>query len=492
MKLVLLSMPDVAPVTVHPSAFHMPNLGIASLGANIDDGHEVYLIDLIRKRRNIRRYLGRTLSKIRPHIVGLSAMTWQFHTCLKIIRFIKRVLPEVMILIGGYHVTLMYEEIADSADSRHIDFMIRGEGEEALRRLINALGGDGNYESIPSLSYRNGSGFIHNPKGELLDLSRLKRPIRDHRRLTWGYHIMFSRVEVIETSRGCTRNCNFCSIRHMYGRSFRPFPIARILADIDAIYHDRRCRWIFIADDNFVLSPPRVNELCSAIAKRRYRKMKFIVQADCMTIADNEDMVRRMAEAGFHTIFLGIENVSKKNLRTARKGDIVDAARKAIDVCHRHGIKVIGGLIFGFPDDGEQEIIDNYRFSKSLKVDTAYGQILTPYPKTGIRQYLQQEDLVTNRDDFSRYNGMWANVRTRHLDADTLQYMVWYYRHHVMGWGEPSAISRKHNPYWTLFLMHIFRPLLMHWHRRSLRKYGWRGLFESDIKRLQQLNHFEI
>jgi len=95
MKIVLISMPDVAPLIMHESAFHMPNLGIASIGANIDDDHDVYLIDLIRKRRTIHRYLSRMLLKIRPHIVGLTSMTWQFGTCLKLIRLIKQLLPEV-------------------------------------------------------------------------------------------------------------------------------------------------------------------------------------------------------------------------------------------------------------------------------------------------------------------------------------------------------------------------------------------------------------
>jgi radical SAM superfamily enzyme YgiQ (UPF0313 family) len=221
MKIVLMSMPDVAPVIMHESAFHMPNLGIASIGANIEDGHDVYLIDLIRKRSNVRRYVSRVLPKIRPQLVGLSSMTWQFGTYRKLIRLIKKLLPETKIAIGGYHATLMYREIGDCAEGDGIDFMVRGEGEETFRRLVNAIQGKDQLSEVPSLSYRNGEGFIHNPSGGLLDLSRIKPPIRDKRRLTWGYHIMNRSVEVMETSRGCTRSCNFCSIRYMYGRSFK-------------------------------------------------------------------------------------------------------------------------------------------------------------------------------------------------------------------------------------------------------------------------------
>ena len=490
MKILLMSMPDVAPVIMHESAFHMPNLGIASLGANIDDGHEVYLVDLIRKRRGLRKHLERTLSAIRPDLVGLSSMTWQYATCVKIMRLIRRMLPEARIVLGGYHATLMAEEIAASDDADLVDFMVRGEGEEAFRRLVNALGGSDRLAEIPSLSYKADGRFVHNPKGELLDLSKLKLPIRDKRRLTWGYHIMNRHVEVMETSRGCTRNCNFCSIRHMYGRSFRPFPLSRILADIDDIYYRRRVRWIFVSDDNLVLDPARVIRMCDAIIARGYRNLYFVVQADCVTMARNEEMVAKMARAGFKSIFLGMENASKKNLAAANKGDILDASRKAVEICHKYGIMVVGGMIFGFPDDGEAEIIENYRFLKATDADTAYCQILTPYPKTGIRQQLLDQGLVTNPDDYTRYNGMWANVRTHRLSADELQYLFWYHNETVMGWWTPSERIRTQGRLWTDIWLYAFRPLLKVILARQQKRLGWRGRFERAIAARAASNRF--
>ncbi|MBT8339017.1 MAG: B12-binding domain-containing radical SAM protein, partial [Desulfatitalea sp.] len=491
MKVLLISMPDVAAVIMHEAAFHMPSLGIATLGANLDPRHEVYLVDLIRKRSKVRSYLHRTLRKLRPDVVGLSAMTWQFGTCLKLARLIKRWLPSVDIVVGGYHATLMYEEIGHDPGAASIDFLVRGEGEEAFRRLVNALDGTDDVAGIPSVSYRGSNGdLVHNERGELLDLSRLKLPIRDKRRLTWGYHIMNRSVEVIETSRGCTRTCNFCSIRHMYGQSFRPFPIERILADIDDIYYKHRCRWIFVADDNMVLSPKRVIELCRAVIARRYRGLNFVVQADCVTMSRNEEMVRMMAKAGFKTVFLGIENASAKNLQTAHKGDIVSASRSAVEMCHKYGIMVVGGMIFGFPDDTEEDIKANYRFLKSIAADTAYCQILTPYPKTGIRRQLLDQGLVTNPEHFATYNGIWANVRTRHLGADQLQYLVWYYRQTIMGWWEPSRQVRAQGSLWIGIWIYFFKPLLKVTLGRRLKKIGWKGRYALDMARLKQVNRF--
>ncbi len=484
-------MPDVAPVIIHEAAFHLPNLGIASLAGNIDPEHEVYLIDLVRKRRSIKKYLTRTINKIKPDLIGLSAMAWQYDTCIKIAHLIKKLRPAIKIVIGGYHATLMHKEIAGAEESRWIDFMIRGEGEEACRRLVNGLAGRDDFVDIPSLSYKVAGKFIHNPRSANLDLTKLKRPIRDKRRLTWGYHIMYSKIEVLETSRGCTRSCNFCSMKHMYGRTFRTYPISRVMEDLDDIYYNCKSKWVFIADDNMVLNPKRVIALCDAIIARNYKGLILSVQADCISMAHNEEMVKKMGEAGFKSIFLGIENGSKKNLSTAGKGDIVAASKKAIENCHKYGMMVIGGLIFGFPEDDVAAIRENYEFFKEIGADAAYCQILTPYPKTEMREQLLRERLVTNVDDLKKYNGLWANVRTKYLDSDELQYQFWYQRQVVLGWWNPPAATRRQGWLWTSIWRFAFKPWLKIHYRRVMKKYGWRGRYEREVDRWKRMNLFK-
>jgi radical SAM superfamily enzyme YgiQ (UPF0313 family) len=490
MKIILISMPDVVPVIIHETAVHMPNHGIAAVGGNIDEDHEVYLIDLIRKRRSIKKYLTRMVDRIKPDLIGLSAMAWQYDTCIRIAHLLKELRPEVKIVIGGYHATLMFEEIAASPEAKWIDFMIRGEGEEACRRLANALDGRDQLADIASLSYKQEGVFVHNPQGENLDLSTLKLPIRDKRRLTWGYHIIYSKVELVETSRGCTRSCNFCSMKHMYGRTFRTYPISRVLADIDDIYYRRKTRWIFITDDNMVLNPGRVVELCDAIIARGYKGLNLVVQADCRSMATNEKMVAKMAAAGFRSVFLGIENGSVKNMSSAGKGDIVAYAKKAIENCHKYGMMVIGGLIFGFAEDDEASIRENYEFFKEIGADASYCQILTPYPKTAMREQLIEQGLVTNTTDYKKYSGLWANVRTKHLDSDQLQYQFWYQRQVVLGWWNPPAEARNQGRAWTSIWRFLFKPFLKIRYRRIMKKYGWEGRYRQEVARWEKMNRF--
>lgn len=491
MKVVLISMPDVIPIIIHEAAIHMPNHGIACVGGNIDEQHDVYLIDLIRKRTKIASYLRKKLAKINPDLIGLSAMTWQFKTCLAIIKLIKEILPDVKIAVGGYHSTLMSQEMTVSEDTENVDFIIRGEGEDTFRRLVNAIAGTDTLDSIPSLSFKNEGRWIHNAPGTLCDLSKLKPPIRDKRRLTSGYHFMFSKIEVLESSRGCTRNCNFCSIYHMYGRSYRTYPIERIIADLDDIYYNKKTRLAFFTDDNMVLNPKWVMEVCDAIIARKYKDLRLVVQADCASMAKHGDMVKKMAEAGFIGVFLGIENASEKNLAAMGKSGAAEKARQAVENCHKNGLMVIGGLIFGLPEDDEEGVRKNYSFLNELEIDATYCQMLSPFYKTPLRDQLISDGLVTNLDHYERYNGYWANVKTKHLESEELQYLFWYHRQVTLGWWNPSQFARSQKQLWVYIWMYLVKPIMKYFSEKRIRREGWEKQYRDYITRLEKMNYFE-
>jgi len=239
-----------------------------------------------------------------------------------------------------------------------------------------------------------------------------------------------------------------------------------------------------------VLKPARVIELCDAIIAKKYKGLRFIVQADCLSMAKNEEMVAKMAAAGFCSVFLGIENGSKKNLNVAGKVNTVAFAKEAIDNCHKYNMMVIGGLIFGFPDDDEGSIRENYEFFKILQADAVYCQVLTPYPKTGMRQHLLEQGLITNKTDYKRYSGLWANVRTRYLDSDHLQYQFWYQRQVVLGWWNPPDQVRSQGWAWISIWRFIFKPFLKMRYKWVLKKYGWQGRYLREMKRWENMNKF--
>src|SRR6185369_4499958 len=152
-------------------------------------------------------------------------------------------------------------------------------------------------------------GFRHNPSRGVsgLDDGEILPPNRDTRVLK-GYTLLGRQVDVIETSRGCTYDCSFCSIIEMRGRNFHTYSFERVLADIrDA--RDHGARTIFLVDDNITLNVRRFEALCEAIIAAGLQKLDYFVQAMNSAIANHgETLAPLMRRAGFRYVFLGIEN----------------------------------------------------------------------------------------------------------------------------------------------------------------------------------------
>src|SRR5262245_56760636 len=218
MKILLVAMPDSASCFDH--IMELPNLALCSLAGNLEGGHEVRILDLVKHRRRAAEVLERTLKAFSPDLVGISAMSFQIGSARKTAAMSKALVPGVVTVLGGYHATIMWKEIGDGPDGRLFDFVVRGEGEATFNGLVRTLGSSGDLAAIPGLSYRRGEEFRHNPPAPLLDLDSIRPPDRSPR-LSGDFLWMGRPFDVAETSRGCTMPCGFCSIRRMYGKTFR-------------------------------------------------------------------------------------------------------------------------------------------------------------------------------------------------------------------------------------------------------------------------------
>src|SRR5439155_23769641 len=170
-----------------------------------------------------------------------------------------------------------------------IEFIVRGEGEQTLCELLRAIETAGDCRAIAGLSCRTRDGFVRNTARPVLRLASnpLRLPNRDARVLT-GYTLLGRTVDVVETSRGCTYDCSFCSIIEMRGRNFHPYPIERVLADIaDARVHGAEA--IFLVDDNITLDVERFARLCDAITEAGFNDIDYTVQAMTAPLAQHGD-----------------------------------------------------------------------------------------------------------------------------------------------------------------------------------------------------------
>jgi len=436
MNVLLLSMPDSFE-HMPTVAIRMPNGALASLAGNLDPHHRVAIADLVLAQSSVARTIERLIRDLQPDVVGLSIMTFQRVTAFKIARLVRRLKADVRLVAGGYDPSLAPEAYERPDD---IDFLVRGEGERPLCELLRALENGASVEAIGGLSWRRlpgpeGAGrFVHNPVRPIAASGSidLRLPNRAARVLR-GYTLLGRPVDVVETSRGCTFDCSFCSIIEMRGRNFHTYPIERVLADI-ADARARGARAIFLVDDNITLDIRRFESLCQAIIDSGFNDVDYTVQAMTAPLAQHgAALAPLMRRAGFRYVFLGIENIldgdlaflkaRAKNARRENGRTVGNATIEAIGHLHRHGMFVVGGLIVGNPDDTRESIETNLTFARRY-VDWPYIQHPTPYPGTPMTREFRDRGLIVD-EDVGHYDGTTAVVRSQHLSALDIEFLRW-------------------------------------------------------------------
>ena len=205
---------------------------------------------------------------------------------------------------------------------------------------------------------------------------------------------------------------------HMYGAVFRKFPIERIIADLQNI-RAQGTRAVFFSDDNITYDIGHFHDICDAIIAKGLNDMIFVTQVTAAGIADNPDLVVKMEQANFKIAFVGFESMEPSALKGMRKPTSPEKNRRAAGLLRQHNIAIIAGCVVGYPDDDWDSVTRQYKMIKSLLPDSIYAQFLTPYPRTRVREELQDQSLITN-NDFSRYDGFTCNIRTHHLSEQEL------------------------------------------------------------------------
>jgi anaerobic magnesium-protoporphyrin IX monomethyl ester cyclase len=399
----------------------------------VGSGHHVAVADLVLVQDRVAATVEHLVREHDPEVVGLSVMTFQRKTALRLVRLIRSIAPGVIIVAGGYDPSLAPE--AYEPPSTGVDYVVRGEGEVTFRELLACTSRQGPVEAIPGLVFRDAGGTFRctpaRPVSRLED-GGLALPDRAARVLT-GYTFLGRPIDIVETSRGCTYDCSFCSIIEMRGRNFHTFDFSRVLADI-ADARARGARAIFLVDDNITLNVARFEALCQAIVDAGLHDVHYIVQAMTSSIASHGGrLAPLMWKAGFRYVFLGIENILEEDLvflRASAKNAQREGGRRAgnatlraIEALHAAGLSVVGGIIVGNPDDTRESIEANLAFARKY-VDWPYIQHPTPYPGTPMTRDFRQRNLIVS-ERVEEYDGTTAVVRTAHLDADEVEYQRW-------------------------------------------------------------------
>jgi radical SAM superfamily enzyme YgiQ (UPF0313 family) len=319
----------------------------------------------------------------------------------------------IPVVMGGTHPSFMPEEAL-----LHSDFVIKGEGERALPKLIESLRkGSPSLKSIEGLSYRERDGLIvHNPPGAYLGESELDSlPWPDFSLVHgWKSNIIYP----LSTSRGCPFECRFCSVIKMFGRKYRSKSLEKTMEELRYVNGISKATRFFV-DDNFTANKARSKELFRAmIAEGLTGTWAAQVRAD---VAADPELLRLMADAGCHTLYIGFESINPKTLAEFNKKQGLEDIIKCVRAVKENGLHIHGMFVLGSDADDLDTIQKTVDFAINMGIDTAQFMALTPLPGTPLFAEMLEKGRLLHRD-WSKYNLQHVVFRPALISPEALQF----------------------------------------------------------------------
>ena len=359
------------------SQFALPRLGSFILGTMMKQrGWDVEVI--VEEIHKI------DYSKIKSaDLVGISTITSTAPRAYAIADKIRQL--NVPVIMGGPHVTFLTEEALE-----HADFVVRGEGEQALMAFIDVWETNRDFSNVPNLSYKTEDVTINNPIRPYLenldtipfpDASLLEKSSRS---------VAGKRVIPVQTSRGCPFDCSFCSVTGMFGKKFRYRSKENILAELRQ--YNSKNNDIFFYDDNFTANRKRAKELLRAMIDEKF-KFKWSTQVR-VDIAKDLELVHLMKKAGCHTVYIGFESVNPESLKSMQKGQTVQEMKQAIKILRKHKIYIHGMFVYGFDDDDWNTVKSAVKFARKNRLNSTQFLILTPLPGSEFYKKMESEKRI--------------------------------------------------------------------------------------------------
>jgi len=359
------------------------------------------------------------------------------------------------VVLGGAHPSFMPLEGLE-----HADYVICGEGDEALPELVQVLNQGGNLADVHNLCYRDGDTIHQNPWRPFLgDLDSL--PIPNYT-LIHGWKAKNRRgVVSIATSRGCPFNCSFCSVIMMFGRQHRVTSIDRVIEEIRQ--NGAQARHIFFCDDNFTADRRRTKALCERIIAEGL-KIEWSAQVRVESAKDPE-LLELMAKSGCFVVFVGLESINPATLKAYNKSQTVQGIKDCVNNFHHYGIKVHGMFVFGSEEDHYQVVRDTVKVSRQLDLDSVQYLMLTPLPGTPFYKEMEAQNRIICRD-WSQYDGHHTVFQPRQFTPFELQM-------------ETTRAMRKFYSWTSVLKRLIARDLFF----AKMKAYGRILLWKATLKR---------
>ncbi|OEF98367.1 B12-binding domain-containing radical SAM protein [Desulfuribacillus alkaliarsenatis] len=317
-----------------------------------------------------------------PDVVALSGYVTAVGTILDNARFIKALNRDIKVIVGGVHAEINYQDFF--IDS--IDYIVHSNQINAFAELIKTAFSKDTAHQIGGIAFHNGQQWQVNEKKQT-DLSCLALPNRAYLE-TYKQktkYMQYSPVALVQTAMSCPFKCKFCYCRLLNMGEYTTRNMQSVIEEIKEINTD----YIWIVDDSFLLERQRILEFIAEVKAQNTNK-KFIAYTRVDFIANNEDIIAKLAEIGFIELIVGIEAVDDQSLQTMNKQCSANQNMQATKIASKYNIRItalfIVGIDFTFKDFRRLRC-----WIRASNLDSYALSIFTPLKGTALYQEYKEQ-----------------------------------------------------------------------------------------------------
>ena len=396
-----------------------PPLGLAYIASYLRErGHNVKILDILGEGYDIAEKSGNSFrvglplnllkNKFRgfvPDIVGITnPYTKNSLEAHRTAEALRNLFPRSLIVMGGAHCSVLPQEVLKD---KNIDAACIGEGEVTMEEI--ALCCDrynskrdrmSHIEGIHGLAFIKDGELYLTPKRKLIknpdDIPFPARDLLPMRNYSQGHHenpfFLRAPSTSLITSRGCPNNCMYCSVKSVWGRTWRGRNPQAIVAEIKHLTETYEIRELSICDDSMSCDKDRLKDICREILKNRIDIKWCTPNGIAIWLLDKE-CIDLMKKSGCYRLTFGLETGDRETLALIRKRYDRKKAIELIKYANRKGFWTIGTFIIGFPWEKRPALYNTLRYAIESEVDLAVFYSAYPFPGTDLNKYYHEEGL---------------------------------------------------------------------------------------------------
>lgn len=347
------------------------------------------------------------LIELQPDVIGTTAITPSIYRAESVLKVAKEALPNAVCVLGGVHATFMYKQVLSEAP--WIDVIVRGEGEEIFRELIQCIDkGEwpANRKNIEGLAYieegDDENRIVANKAAPTVKDIDAINP--DWTLLEWDKYIYVPlgvKVAIPNMARGCPFTCSFCS-QWKFWRDYRIRDPKKVVDEIEMLVNDHGVGFFILADEEPTINRKKFIQFCEElIARGLPDKIKWGINTRVTDILRDEELLPMYREAGLVHVSLGTEAAAQLKLDRFNKETKVEDNKRAIKLLRDADIFVEAQFIVGLENETAQTLEETYRMAWDWQPDLANWAMYTPWPFSKLFQELGDKVEVF---DFEKYN----------------------------------------------------------------------------------------